>query len=226
MRAAGKFAIVMAMAALTLNAAPRPDVQASIAILAGADGGTDHELVASALDAIRRAPDPHAAAAVAKLLRHQSRLYANRDKQLVVRLRAYALATLADTGVPDEALPAVLEILANLDQRMAPAEAGAAARAAGSVGTRGRPFIEHLVTALSEVRFDVEEFSLERYQPLYPPGEATTVRLEAIRALGNICTASDSNAIDALTALTTDAYPRVAREARRAVTAIQNRRSS
>lgn len=226
MRASRKVLALMAMVALPARAGSPLDVQSSMAVLERAGGATDHELVASALNAIRRADDGRrAAATLSGLLRHQSKLYAGRDKTLVVRLRVYVMATLSDVGVPPEALPAVLETLANLDQRMAPAEAGAAARAAGSLGPRGRPFVEHLLFALSLERFDVEEFSLERYEPVYPAEEATTVRLEAIRSLGKICSQGDAGVIEDLAALATAADSRVAREARHAVSLIRNRRN-
>jgi HEAT repeat protein len=141
-----------------------------------------------------------------------------------VRLRSYVVVTLGDVGVPPAALPPLLEILANVDERLSPVEVGAAIRAAGSLGERGEPFVPYLTEVLALDRLNATEFSLERYEPLYPEEEATTVRLEAVRALGSICSAGDADALDALGTLANDADPRVVTEAGRAVQLIRSRR--
>lgn len=210
-----------------LAAAPRVAFADAVTLLERAGGSTDHQLLGAALDAIRdRGRDgAPAAEAIAKLLPHEARVYTGRDKTLVVRLRAYAMATLADVGVPRAALPALLETLTLVDERMPPAEVGAAARAAGTLGPGGRRFVPHLLDALPLERLNAIEFSLERYEPLFPREEGTTVRLEAIRSLGRLCTAGDADAIAALDALTNDPDPRVVGEAARAVAAIRDRRT-
>lgn len=204
----------------------RPDLSTATRTLQTSDGGTDHEEVAAALDSLRAlgANAAPAAETVSGLLAHQSKLYADRDKALVARLRAYAVVTLSDIGYPTTAFPILFDTLAHPDERGAPVEVGAAARAAGTLGFRGRPFVPYLVEILTLERFGIEEFSLARYDPLFPAVEATTVQLEAIRSLSLIAPAADASVTSALENLTSDADPRVRSAARQAVTRIRRRR--
>ena len=140
---------------------------------------------------------------------------------LVVRLRTYILVTLSEIGFPSSALPALLDSLAHVDPRMTASEVGAAVRAVGSLGPRGREFAPYLLGTIAE-RFSEEEFSLERYEPQFPPHEATTVQLEAVRALAQVCSAEDRQILEVLRYLAQDRGPgeldrRVVREAQSAL---------
>ena len=192
------------------------------------EGNTDHLLIASALDVLRSmglraAP---AAETLSGLLSHRSRLYKERDKMLVVRLRAHIFVTLSEIGFPASALPALLDALAHVDERMTVLEIAAAARAAGSLGSGGRQFAPFLLQALA-VRLSAEEFSLERYEPQFPPQEATTVQLEIIRSLARVCSPNDEQALAVLRDLSEDRGrgldPRLVGEARRALEIILSR---
>jgi hypothetical protein len=192
-------------------------------VLAGSDGTTDHALVASVLDALRAMGRDAAPAAetLSSLLFHRSPLYTGRDKVLVVRLRAYIMVTLSAIGLPSSALPALLDTLAHVDVRMTAIEVGAAARAVGALGLRGRAFAPYLLDTLIE-RFGAEEFSLERFDPQFPRQEATTVHLEAVRALGRVCSPEDEPVLTILKRLAygpdrDELDPRVRREAQRAL---------
>ena len=174
-------------------------------LLTHSDGATDHALLASVLDVLRslgRAAEP-AAETLSSLLPHRCKLYKDRDKLLVVRLRAYILVTLSEIGFPSSALPALLDSLAHVDERMTASEVGAAARAVRSLGPRAREFAPYLLDTIAE-RFSEEEFSLERYEPQFPPHEATTVQLEAVRALGQVCSAEDRQVLEVLRHLAQD----------------------
>ncbi len=191
-------------------------------LLTRSDGTTDHLLLASVLDVLRSLGHRAAPAAetLSSLLPYRCKLYTGRDKMLVIRLRAYIMVTLSETGFPPSALPALLDTLAHLDEQTVAMEAGAAARAAGSLGRRGHDFAPYLLDALSQ-RISEEAFSLERYEPQFPPNEATTFELEAVRSLGRICTSADREVLAALRDLAEDRGqagldPRVAREAQRA----------
>ncbi len=218
--------LLAVLLAQTAGGDARADLRTATRTLQTSDGGTDHEEVAAALDSLRAlgANAAPAAETVSGLLAHQSKLYADRDKALVARLRAYAVVTLSDIGYPSTAFPILFDTLAHPDERGAPVEVGAAAHAAGTLGPRGRPFLPYLVEILTLERFGVEEFSLARYDPLFPAVEATTVQLEAIRSLSLIATAADVDVSSALEDLTGDADPRVRSAARQAVTRIQRRR--
>lgn len=213
------------------EAAPVASVERARETLARSDGTTDDAVIVAALDELR-SMGPRAAPAaetLSALLRHNSRLYRERDKFQVVRLRSYIMVTLTDIGFPDSAMPALLDTLVNLDERMSPIEIGAAARAAGSRGASSREFAPYLLEILDK-RISPEQFSLERFEPRFPEREATTVQVEAIRALARICSAQDREVIERLRTVAADpgggytldaAAPA---EARRALAAIGERR--
>lgn len=203
---------------------PSPaDAGRLVDFLAGSDGATDHVLVASVLDTLRAVGRDAApfAETLSSMLRHRSPLYTGRDKVLVVRLRAYTMVTLSEIGVPSSALPPLLDTLAHVDVRMTAIEVGAAARAAGALGVRGRAFAPYLLDTLID-RFGAEEFSLERFDPQFPRNEATTVHVEAVRALGRVCSPEDEQVLTVLRRLADgpdrdELDPRVRREAQRAL---------
>jgi protein SCO1/2 len=170
----------------TAGAVQSMTVSGLVAWLEHADGRTDDRLVAAALDALRAhgAEARAAGPAVARLLRHQSALYRNRDKREVVRLRAYLFATLADVGVPREAYPALLDALVLVDDRTTPQVVGAAARAAGSLGA-DRPAFQPILVSLLEWYENPDEFTLARFDPTFPAEEATNARLELASAKEN-----------------------------------------
>ena len=190
--------------------------------LTRSDGTTDHLALAAALDVLRSLGHHAAPAAetLSNLLPYRCKLYTGRDKLLVNRLRAYLMVTLSDVGFPDSALPALLGTLAHLDERLMPLEVGAAARAVGSLGPRGREFAPYLLDTLTQ-RISEEEFSLERYEPQFPSEEATTIQLEAVRSLGRISAATDRQVLAALQELAEnrgqdELDPRVVEEAKSA----------
>lgn len=190
--------------------------------LARSDGDTDHVLIASVLDVLRamRQRAAPVAETLSGLLSHRSRLNKERDKMIVVRLRAYVFVTLSEIGFPAAALPPLLDSLAHVDERMTAIEVAAAARAAGSLGPNGRQFVPFLLQIFA-VRLSPEEFSLERYEPRFPPHEGTTVQLEVVRALARICSPQDQEALTVLRDLSEDRGrgldPRLVKEARHAV---------
>ena len=192
-------------------------------ILTYSDGSTNHNLVAAVLD-VFRSLGAHAAPAaetLSSLLPHRSKLYRDRDQGLIVRLRAYIMLTLSDIGVPPSALPLLLDTLAHVDERMSPLEVGAAARAVRSLGPRGRAFAPYLIHVIFKT-FSEEEFSLGRYASRFPPDEATTVQLEAVRCLGRISIANDKEVLTALRQIADDSErgeldPRIVREAQTAL---------
>ena len=167
--------------------------------LVRSDETTDHQVIAGMLDVIRAQKQNGATVAetVSGLLSYRSALYQQRDKAIVARLRAYLFATLADIGVPAAAEPALLDVLAHVDERMSPVEVGAAARAAAALGARGHRFAPYLASVLS-TRISEEEFTLAHFEPRFLPADATTIQLEAIRALGEIAAHDDLSTLEAL----------------------------
>ena len=152
--------------------------------LGQSDGRTEAGQVAAYLEALR-AVGPgvrQAADAIVRVLPERSALYTDRDKTEVIRLRAFMLATLAAIGVPEAAMPTVLDGLAHSTMAYSFA---AAARAAGASGRHARRTVPLLSRALAS-DFHDDYLTLERYATDFPPDEATTGRIEAIRALGRI----------------------------------------
>lgn len=215
---------------LTAEGAPALDARLRdlSALLSRSDGATDDVLIAAALDELRAMGTGAAPVAetLSRLLRYQSALYQDRDKALVVRLRGYILVTLSEIGFPPSAEPALWDVLAHVDERMMATELGAAARAVRSLGPRGCALAPHLLGTLS-ARLSEEEFSLERYGPQFPPHEATTVQLEAVRSLARVCAGEDRQVMAALRRLLDEQGgtldPRVVQEVRRALQLVGGR---
>ena len=134
------------------------------------------------------------------MLEHGADAMQGRDKTTVIRIRAYAFAALAQTGVPNSVVPLLVDALAYADERMTAKELGAAARAAGALGEKGHDLVDFLLRPVGEIMAD-EEFSLERYDLPFPPDEATTLHIEIAHALGNLANASDAEALDVLSAI-------------------------
>jgi HEAT repeat protein len=171
----------------------KPAVPALAAALSRADSTDKHYWVGAYLEALR-AVGPGAVEAadpIVRLLAERSALYRNRSKYEVEQLRAFMLVTLSEVGIPDAALPFILDALANSDTlsdtHSNPLRIYAAgAIAAGALGARaadGAPFL------LRALRPEFRDYPLtfESYLGNIPKsGIYTSPRIEAIRALGKI----------------------------------------
>ena len=127
----------LALATLfAVSAADLPDIRKA---LASCDGCTDHTRIASLLDELRSLGSQAAPAGdmLSAMLDHRHPIYAERDKSVVTRLRTHIFLTLSEIGTPDSAMRPLLDVLAHFNVRMNPAEAGAAVRAAGTMGPGG-----------------------------------------------------------------------------------------
>jgi protein SCO1/2 len=202
------------------------------AIWTSADGATDDELLAGVLD-VMRTLGPAAREAgpdLTNCLRHASRVYEGRDRWDVVRLRAYLLVTLGEIGMPAAGFRHLLDAIANANDRAASIEVAGAVRAARSTGDQGRVLVPTLLRLVPRLTSEVE-FSLERYRVDYPHDESTTIQLEAIRTLGEVCR-RDDEAASVLLRRVADASqasrwePRSIRAAKAALVAIAKRDDS
>lgn len=200
-----------------------------IRLLSLCDASTDHRVIAGLLERIRAQPegDPELAEQLVRFLPHQHPIYQERDRWQVIRLRAYLIATLTDTGFPDSGLPWLADSLIFVDERMAAVEVGSAVRAAGTLGRKGRQFLPYMLRMLG-LQFAEEEFSLSRYDVSFPPQEATTVQLEVLRAVEKIGRASDGELLKTLRAVAeapprSPLEPRVITAARHALRQVEQR---
>ncbi len=126
-----------------------------------------------------------AGAAIAALLPENCAVYRNVEKHEVDRFRGFLFATLAEIGVPREALPFIADALANSDNRMSYGFAGAA-RAAGASGQAATELLPHLVRPLEkDAPQDFLSFS-EFDSHFVAGGEYTTCQVESLRALRRI----------------------------------------
>jgi protein SCO1/2 len=158
------------------------------------DGRTDDRLVASSLTVLRREGKSAGTSRnmLVALMAERAPLYDQRDKYETVRLRAYVLLTLADTGNADAAIPYIHDYLTNAEEFGPGFEAGAGARAAGMLGPGGREFLDELVVLFAR-SFNDPNFSLERYESDFPDRECTTVQREILRAFQRIGFADAEN---------------------------------
>jgi hypothetical protein len=119
------------------------------------------------------------------LLPEDSAMLRDRPKLRVYHIRGFIMVTLAAVGVPDSALPFILETLANTPKNM-PYPYAAAARAAAGLGTKARVTVPYLLRALNgELTDDFLTFERLTYHRS-GTGEYTSCMIETIRALARI----------------------------------------
>jgi hypothetical protein len=159
----------------------------AVALLARLDrmgAATPAGEVGACLDALRcLAPLPALAEvrSLEKRLPMQSALYADRDKLEAVRLRVFVVLTLTALGRKQVALPAILDYLANSHSVE---EFAAGARGAAMLGALARSTAPSLLQPF-ESHYHDWAVSLDRF-PGWGVEEATSARLEAVRALGRL----------------------------------------
>jgi hypothetical protein len=199
-------------------------------VLASIDGSIDHTVVAALLDVLRLMGGKAAPVGptLSGMLAHRHPLYKDRDKSAVIRLRTHIFLTLSEIGTPPSAVAPLLDVLAHFDVRNNPAETGAAVRAAGALGPAGRLFVPYLLAMLTEPVSE-EEFSLVRYELRFEKHEATTIQIEVVRSLGNVCAPGDREAIATLhrlahSGMETGTDRRLAPEAKNSIGRIERRR--
>ena len=157
---------------------------------------TDHKTIAGIVTGVRNSGihSAHISEILSSMLPYQAEIYQDRDKWEVLRLRAYILLTLGETGFPESAFPTLADVLGYVDERMKVVELGAAIKVVGNLGVKGSQFGESMISAYNRVFCD-EEFSLKRYELNFSKDEATTVQIEIVSALGKICNKKDDYAI-------------------------------
>jgi cytochrome oxidase Cu insertion factor (SCO1/SenC/PrrC family) len=144
------------------------------------DQDTPEAQVAALVDEARRDPrDPRGRDRLVALLAERSPLYAGRGANAVVRLRGYLIAAFEQLGLPDEALPYVLE---ELETGRDAYLVAAAARA-----LRGRDptpdAVPFLLRALDNIRDVDDAVSFAGYRPRWPAPDRTTATEELLLTL-------------------------------------------
>ncbi|MGN9914251.1 SCO family protein [Phytohabitans sp. LJ34] len=141
---------------------------------------TDTE-VAALVDSLRHAS--HGSDGLTALLPENLPIYHGRSAAEMNRIRGYLLAAFADTGLPDGALPYVIE---SLETGHDPYEVAGAA-----IGLRGltpppATAVRSLLRAVDNLAGADATVSFERYKPVWPYTQPTTALTEVVRTLGHL----------------------------------------
>jgi protein SCO1/2 len=139
---------------------------------------TPEEDVAALVDALRR--DPAGRDALVELLPERARLYAGRSANATARLRGWILAAFEEVGLPDAALPYVLDELQNGRHAYLVAAAARALRGLERPTGHAVPF---LLQAIRNIRDADDALSFDSFRPGWPAPDATTATEEVLRTL-------------------------------------------
>jgi protein SCO1 len=140
------------------------------------DKNTPEESVAELVDAVRHSPERRDV--LVQLLPERLSLYDGRSANATVRMRGYILAAFEQTGLPDAALPYVLEELENGRDAYLVAGAARALRGLDSPTSRVVPF---LFEAVENIRYVDDALTFESYKPRWPITSYTTALTEIFR---------------------------------------------
>ena len=141
------------------------------------DKDTSEDEIAELVDAIKASPGERDA--LVALLPEQNPLYRGRGTNQTIRIRGYILAAFEQVGLPEEAIPYVLDTLEN--GRDAYLVAGAAKALRGLQNPSGE-VIPFLFKAIRNIRYMDDALTFERYKPSWPLPEHTTALQEIFQS--------------------------------------------
>jgi len=133
------------------------------------DKDTSEDRIAELVDAIKRSPSQRDS--LVELLPEQNPLYLGRGTNQTIRIRGYILAAFEEVGLPEAALPYVLDDLEN--GRDAYLVAGAAKALRGIQNPSGE-VIPFLFKAIKNIRYMDDALTFERYKPDWPISNHTS----------------------------------------------------
>jgi protein SCO1/2 len=139
---------------------------------------TPEEQVASLVDAVIK--DPRRRDDLVELLPERSPLYTGRSTSATVRMRGYAMATFERVGLPEAALPYVLDELQNGRDAYLVAAAARALRGLAKPAGDAVPF---LLQAIENIRDADDAVSFDTYRPRWPAQSRTTAMEEIQQTL-------------------------------------------
>lgn len=139
---------------------------------------TSEEQFAEWVDAIRTSLP--CAEELVVYLPEQHSLYTGRSTKATMRMRGYILAAFEQVGLPDSALPYVLEELENGRDAYLVA---AAAKALRGFATPMGELAPYLITAIHNIKYVDDALSFESYRPHWPVKNYTTALRELLRTL-------------------------------------------
>lgn len=140
------------------------------------DQDTPEEQIAALVDAVTR--DPRYRDRLVELLPEQTPVYAGRGTNATTRIRGYILAAFERVGLPDAALPYVLEELESGQDAYLVA---AAAKALRGLERPASSVVAFLLKAIANIRYLDDAVSFDRYRPQWPMPSHTTAMEEIIK---------------------------------------------
>jgi protein SCO1 len=172
------------------------------------DQNTPEERIAALIDVIIQ--NPRHRDQLVELLPEQSPLYAGRGTNATTRIRGYILAAFERVGLPDAALPYVLE---ELESGRDAYLVAAAAKALRGLERPTSSVVVFLLKAIANIQYRDDAVSFDCYRPQWPMPSHTTAMEEIIKTCAWLGTLARP-ALPALQALSQDrhAVPAPARE--------------
>lgn len=176
---------------------------------------TPEEIIAGLVDAAKQMPEYRDL--LVQLLLEGTSLYEGRSTNETVHIRGYILAAFEQVGLPDAALPYVLEELENGHDAYVVAGAARALRGFNSPSSKFVPF---LLKAVENIKNADDALTFEKYKPSWPIADYTTALGEIFDTLAWLGTHAESAipALEAMSDMKHDPFSRRARtEIKRAI---------
>lgn len=143
------------------------------------DKDTPEETIAELVDEVGHSPEHRDL--LVQLLPERIPLYEGRSANETIRMRGYILAAFEQAGLPDAALPYVLEELENGRDAYLVAGAAKALRGLDTPMSRAAPF---LLKAVENIKSADDALTFECYKPRWPITNYTTALTEIFRTFG------------------------------------------
>jgi protein SCO1/2 len=144
-------------------------------LLDNLDQNTPEEHIAALVDVVKR--NPQCRDSLVELLPERIPLYAGRGTNATIRMRGYIIAAFEQVGLPDAAIPYVLEELES--GRDAYLVAAAARALRGLDGTsHAVPF---LLKAIENIKYSDDAVTFGSYKPQWPVPSHTTAIEEILK---------------------------------------------
>lgn len=143
------------------------------------DEDTSEDRIAELVDAVKGLPDQRDA--LVELLPEQNPVYRGRGTNQTIRIRGYILAAFELTGLPEQALPYVLDELQNGREAYLVAGAAKALRGMQNPSAEVLPF---LFKAINNIRDMDDAMTFERYKSGWPLANPTSALREIFHSFG------------------------------------------
>jgi protein SCO1/2 len=140
---------------------------------------TSEDEMAEFVDEIKRSPDRRDT--LVQFLPEQNPVYLNRGTNEVIRMRGYVLAAFEQVGMPEDALPYVLE---ELETGRDAYLVAAAAKALRGIDNPTCEVIPFLFKAIENIKYIDDSLSFESYKPRWPVANPTTALKELFITFG------------------------------------------